>query len=406
MNEQERAAVELLSLVGKHARLIASAYFNERTFPDDEKGGQIVERLIRARLARRNDEHGEPRLNSALASLIDHGLKNARRLQSGSGLELMLKEIEEKIDSYRAALAANAKDDALELLRTIEEDAGDLVEALHETAQTIWRQVDREFSWITSLEMKIHENKKIIDRVKGLLSALDDLGPLAINQLAGKDPALINIFHRARLSHVMAECRNDISDALDRLSQMLFAFNETRKQGRLIQKLNALYQNSTGYLPGQRLEIGDVAHLLFAEPLPLFGTIDVEDDRQLSLATELLKGLRKTAVGVEMQDDAPPVDAAGGAPAEYMLTETPTHAAVDALFCKAIDEGSVRAMDEYDASRCGCASDVWLHSVIGYREGLDSQKRGLFQLRFDEAPDSNFSGVFNVADIELTFTLP
>lgn len=397
-----REVKRILRLLSKHDDIISHAYLDsDYELEESIENDKAINELVAAHIAWRPDDDEPVRLSNAIVTLLNHGTKSVHRSHIDTDIGGRMNELESLIENYRTAKKDNLNNDASVLLRSIREQAHDLSEMLKNTTRQIWRKIDSEFGYVTSIEMKSNENQRVLDQVKQLNGSLELINRAELNRLAGSDWQLrrwlTNFLPRA-----IETCLAELNDALHRLHDMLFEFKRLQTRGRIVQGFYNHFINNPGY------EIQDLSETIHISDylnevsgMPMSNYADLEAPHQEPILTDLLVGVRKKQVPTETTKvekvtvlDEPPeiIDA----PVSFLKTK------VNDFFSDVIDAGEKSVISMYPLVKHDCEADIWLHAVLEGYNGMLEKEKALFSINYSESQDQVFNGLFHVKDITVT----
>jgi len=391
---------KLLRLLHKHEELIMHAYHqNGCELVENAESFSAIEELINARMAWRLEENDSVRMSNALIGLLDHGLRNSHRRHVDADIGGRIADIEGLVNNYKAAVAKLAERDVSSFWRSIEEQAYDLRETLKNTTRQLWRQIDSEFGNVDSLDMKVLENKRVLEQAKRLNDGLELVQFDELSELAGNDIKLRRLLIKM-LAKSISDCQLELADALHRLKDMLFEFRKQQRHGRLIKTFYSHFQQNPLFLKSMTLPV-TASIFNQVEPLSLRAHADLNDASQEQSFTHLISGLRKAQIKEENLEGHLRITA----DFEEEVIDMPINAikkSVSEFMLKVVEsDNPLSAMKHYALAPKDCSHELWLYAIITQLHSLPQIEKAMFEHRFHEDQHPDFDGNFYIKDIEL-----
>lgn len=379
----------------KHQELIATSYLEtDGEIAEEADTEKAINELVSARLAWRPDE--EVRLSHSLVHLLNSSLRSVRRSHIDSDIGGRMNDIEGLINNYKAAKKYEDKE---ELLRSLREQIHDLSETLLNATRNLWNQIDSEFGYVSTLEMKSLENKRVLTQVMRLNNSLGMINRADLNKLAGNDPSLRRWLTKV-LPLSVERCQAELNDALHRLKDMLFKFRHLQLRGRIVQTLYAQYQQNTGFQPNYA-ESSDIPLILNSvAPLKMTGSANVGSDEQEVLLTDIIAGARKERVPEEQVVEQK-IPVTGMVPVEIVMPVSILRENVIDFFKGVIEHDRDTAMSRYEEVSTICSPELWLYALITGYNNMSDKDRSIFKVVFKEIVDPVLNGRYFVRDIEV-----
>ena len=246
-------------------------------------------------------------------------------------------------------------------------------------AQTIRRfttYIHSDFSMVSDLDQRIHENKRAIEDAKALNQFFDSLLPSYLKKLAGRSPTLQKLLMKL-LRRNLDRLRADLLDATHALRESLARLERDRtvqRYSHLIDDFYQHYQRNPGYQPDpSMLDRVQTVPKCFApgEELKLQATSDIENPAQ----HQDLRGLLAQALERIAPDDRATQEDPGSATVTVVEQrnslmheeQDPFITAIDQFFeaipALTLQAASVSALDAHQALKVGEPADVWLLAV-------------------------------------------
>lgn len=392
--------IQLLKMLGAHAEAIADAYGVSRSEINANKVPQsVIDELERHRLVVFAGEDHQPRLSPRLVGFLDYALHTERLRQVDFSVADSLMELRTLSQQY-LKVRLTSPEDAQQFLDGIHEAADSLCDSLNEVSRHLWRIIRSEFSVVTSIEAKRELNQSHLNKTGRLLDALKAIDLSELNAMGADDRALRRLFG-TRLPRAMEESRQNLADALWQLTEMLFKFQRLEKRTGLVKGLIRHLKKHPNFQPSNYDEQLTVPDLFTAvQPLKMPGAIDISTDSsqfQLELIA-LVDGLRKEAPvgnapaisdGLIISEQEPVVEVARSA----------LKVAIRGIFLDVLEKNDkVSGMASFSPLVCD-DPEIWLFAILSEHSSLPKKEQALFEITFDGAEDSFFTGNFKAKDV-------
>lgn len=396
------AGIHVLKTIGKHAELIMGAFeSNQNVLSETASNEKAVKELIRLRIATRDESGSEVRLNSTIKNLLDHSLKTNRLRMVNADIGQAVEGVFLLAEQYFSAKKANYENDRLKYLHELQDNVSELCDSLLEQTRVIWRQVDSDFSVVALLSGKIALNKNAINKVESILSVIDLIDLSKMYQIGERDRELRRLLH-VRLPKTIELCRQDLSDAINRLNKMLFKLNALVARRRLVQQFTDLWNVNPSYQPVDYADKIDLPQIFNrVRKIPLLGVADIQNPSQELQLSELLAGLRKNPPTTEVQ----PVERVSAnvdeqVPTIIKLSEFKV--AIREVFFNCLSNNQpINGLESYKMSPDGIDVDIWMYALIAEFNALNEDSRRFFSLEFNGKRDAIFTGNFKAENITL-----
>ena len=202
--------------------LIAAHICHDGFVDDAELGERGLRELADLGLLWQAEESGRHRLSQSMIDLFNVARRDEIRRHVSVDLADRLKSLEESVASYRVARREASEAEEHRFLLRVEEQVYALRETLVAVSRQLWQEINSEFGYVTTIELKLQENRRVIGRARRLNDnlALVDYETLSSDRFAGDNPQLRRLF-LGSLAQALAAIRHELVDALHRLEQML-----------------------------------------------------------------------------------------------------------------------------------------------------------------------------------------
>ena len=394
-----------LRLLVKHRELFLKAHLENTGLIDDTAiDVNTVKALLDARLIWQPGADETLRMSRELTGLFDRILRDPRRLTLDADIGGVVNNIEDSVNGYKQASRSGLRDDAAHYLGQVERLVDELRSSLLDSSGQLWRKIDTDFGYVSSLDMKIKENETVLNQAQRLNDSLEAIKVNEMNEFSGNDRQLRRYLNRYLLDAVEL-CRKETVDAIHKLNELLF---EYRKQQRLSWLIDAFYrrfQSQPDYRPLDYTDMGDIPDV-FNQSVPAIqtGQADFEDPSQEIELNSMISGLRKESLDFEEVEadtfvhvlpEEPPIS----------VPLSPLSQAVEDFYIQVIELNEKRSAVEWGHGadlEPDLELEIWLYAVISRFNDMDEHERGLFSIEYDQSTDPVFNGKYLVHDVYIS----
>ena len=391
-----------LRLLIKHKELFMKAHLENAGLLDDTViDSNTVKALLDARLIWQPGAEEALRVSRELTGLFDRILRDPRRLTLDADIGGVVKNIEDSVNGYKHASRSGLRDDAAHYLGQVERLVDELRSSLLDSSGQLWRKINSDFGYVSSLDMKIKENETVLNQAQRLNDSLEAIKVNEMNDLSGNDWQLRRYLNRYLLDAVEL-CRKETVDAIHKLNDLLFEYRKQQHLNRLIDTFYRRFQSQPDYRPLDYTDMGDIPDV-FNQVAPFMqsGNADLEDPRQEIELNSIISGLRKENPETEEPDidscvpvrpDEPPVS----------LPLSPLSQAVEDFYINVIG-----SKEKLSAVEWGHVADIepdleleiWLYAIISRFNDMDENEKEIFSIEYDQSTDPIFNGKYLVHDV-------
>lgn len=393
-----------LRLLVKHKELFMKAHLENAGLVDDTViDSNTVEALLDARLIWQPGADEALRVSRELTGLFDRILRDPRRLTLDADIGGVVKNIEDSVNGYKHASRSGLRDDAAHYLGQVERLVDELRSSLLDSSGQLWRKINSDFGYVSSLDMKIKENETVLKQAQRLNDSLEAIKVNEMNELSGNDRQLRLYLNRYLLDAVEL-CRKETVDAIHKLNELLFEYRKQQRLNRLIDGFYRRFQNQPDYRPLDYTEMGDIPDV-FNQTAPVIqtGHADCEDPSQEIELNSVISGLRKGSPDIEEFD-------ADTDTTLYVLPEEPPISRPLSALSQAVEDfyiNVIESNEKLSAVERGHVADIepdleleiWLYAVISYFNDMDENERDVFSIEYDQSTDPVFNGKYLVHDV-------
>ncbi len=397
---------KFFSALQRHKDLIIETHLDNNGFVDEcADNEKAVAELIRLGVFwRMDDDAARARLSQSFGDVLNLARRDELRRQVNLDIGERLTNLEQQIASYRKARRFGTVGEQDQAFRIIEEQVYGLREALSGASRQLWKEIESEFAYVTTLELKLQENQRVIDKVKRLNANLGmlDYETLSGERFAGTDPRLRKLFTSAFVQQI-AHIREELVDALHRLDTMLFAFRTQQRQGRIVRAFALKYQREPGYASSNYAAQTQIPPILNqVETIALGGHADLDSNKDEILLTKLIQHLRKQPQrgGEEAESERISVRDTDGV-AEDRVELDALNQAVQDFYLRVAEQGWAQAMASFDLAPGDCPEDIWLFAITSRHNMMSADEHTVFALEFIDTLDPFFTGQRSVSDIRV-----
>ena len=394
----------LFRAFARYKEALITAHLRHDGFVDNtELGERGLRELGDLGLLWQAEDDGRHRLSQSVIDLFNVARRDEIRRHVSVDLADRLKSLEESVASYRIACRKASEAEGHRFLLRIEEQVYALRETLVAVSRQLWQEINSEFGYVTTIELKLQENLRVIQRARRLNDnlALVDYETLSSERFAGDNPQLRRLF-LGSLAQALAAIRHELVDALHRLKQMLFTFREQQYRTRLVAAFHQRFQRDPGFSPANYAEFAKIPEVLNqVVPLALSAHADLDETRHEEPLSRLIAGLRKREPTVAPEEAEPVAVSQSDGAIAVELPPDPLREAVRSFYLGVDPGDSVAAMSHRHLAPEACDADTWIQAIISRHNLMTARERRIFELEFVQIYDSVFDGRFIVTDVRV-----
>lgn len=394
----------LFRAFARYKDALIAAHIRHDGFVDDAELGQRgLRELADLGLLWQAEESGRHRLSQSMIDLFNVARRDEIRRHVSVDLADRLRSLEESVASYRVARREASEADEHRFLLRVEEQVYALRESLVAVSRQLWQEINSEFGYVTTIELKLQENRRVIGRARRLNDnlALVDYETLSSDRFAGDNPQLRRLF-LGSLAQALAAIRHELVDALHRLEQMLFTFREQQYRTRLVTALHQRFQRDPGFSPDNYAQLAQIPAVLNqVASLGLSGHADLDETRHEEPLIRLVAGLRKREPAAVPDVAAPIAVSESDGAIAVDIAPDPLRDAVRTFYLGVTPGDSVLAMSHRHLAPKHCNGDTWIQAVISRHNLMTERERRIFDLKYVQTYDPVFDGRFVVTDVRV-----
>jgi len=213
-------AQKTLKVLANHSEAILEAHLTRgNRIPETEDSQYLLETLKHHRLILSIGDE-EPQLKKVLVQFLGHITESDRRRWASQHIDKLWEELLELFEQYRQAKAKVALADQERLEDEIKEILAGLIEDIRIATETFSAYLNSGFGYITDLDLRIQENRRVIERAQRLLTLFESFDILELADQAGNDPFLKRLLVKY-LPATLEEGRANLAYALNQLRVLM-----------------------------------------------------------------------------------------------------------------------------------------------------------------------------------------
>ena len=238
-------------------------------------------------------------MSRELTGLFDRILRAPRRLTLDADIRGVVNNIEDSVNGYKQASRSGLRDDAAHYPGPVEHLVDELRSSLLDSSGQLWRKIDTDFGYVSSLDMKIKENETVLSQAQRLNDSLEAIKVNEMHEFSGNDRQLRRYLNRYLLDAVEL-CRKETVDTIHKLNELLFEYRKQQRLSRLIDAFYRRFQSQPDYRPLDYTDMGVIPDV-FNQSVPAIqtGQADFEDPSQEIELNSMISGLRKESLDIE-----------------------------------------------------------------------------------------------------------
>lgn len=401
--DDAKSALRALTI---HADAILGAYLNDggriEDIPEHET---IITTLKRHRLIWRLEETEGYQLRNVVTRLLNHCTETYRRQIASENVAGQWSHLQDLFDQYRTATDHNLIEDKRNLERDIQERLMEVIEDIKGATATFTFYVSSGFAYITDLQLRIQENRRVIERAAQLNSLLESFQLPELARQAGQEPFLKRLLLR-HLPAALEVSRKDLTYALDQLRLLLMRLREDQRLNKLVGAFETHYLNNRGFMPSvDDLTLAPCPAVInSAAAIALKAYPDIYDPADENALAEIAAKVRIFREPEDAERQAPErlritmeMDAVVEEEAPDLVAE-----AIAELIAAVLSDGrEVHAAQVHKALAIELDLEGWLQVLTSEVDGLSEADRARLDMHYLGEPDAIFPDNLAVHDVVL-----
>lgn len=399
-------AKSALRALANHADAILDAYLNSggkiEDIPEHET---VINTLSRHRLVWRIEETEPYQLRNVVTRLLNHCTETYRRQIASESVAGQWSHLQDLFDQYRTATSRSLVEDKQNLEREIQERLMEIIEDIKGATIAFTYYISSGFAYITDLELRIEENRRVIERASQLNSLLESFQLPELARQAGQEPFLKRLLLR-HLPAALEHSRKDLNYALDQLRLLLMRLREDQRLNKLVGAFETHYMNHRGFMPS----IDDLplttcpSAINTADPIFLKAYPDIydpADESALAAIAGKVRVYRDPDESRSKELERVPVEL--GTEGETVIEEPDlVDEAVEELINAVLEDGmEIMAARAHRALEIDLDMESWLHALSSEIDSLPDRDRARVEVQYIGHHDAIFPDNHYVHDIVL-----
>lgn len=356
-----------------------------------------------------DEEYQSAQVSRVVSNLMHHVTQSYRRHLSCAAANGIVQELLSIVEAYKMAWRSNSSDLPLREAEA-QESVASLIDMLREITQRFTRYIHTDFSYVSDLEQRIHENRRALQEARDLNQVFDTLTPGYLEEIAGPVSGLQRLLLKT-LRRNLAKLRTDLVDATHGLRENLSKLEKDEQAlqySNLIESFLCHYDQMPNYQPDPGLlESLDRIPPVFCEvePLPMRAEPDITDAAQHDILRDLLSSALKRGAAEERKrsEKRKTVRVRDNRKAEIAIEPDPFNLALiqffEALPILTKQLGRVSALQAYHALEVPEPPDVWLMGVFSHHHIQGNGEKTTYRSELEEVALPHYNGNFSVRDV-------
>jgi hypothetical protein len=390
---------ERLELIGKHADTLMQGYLeghlNESFFSQ-----QALQKLLNSRVLFYPDEQSlslRPIVSELIASLT----QDERKRQINSDVGEHLDQIQIRVQSLQAARQKGDYVASERHMQLLTERVRDMTEQFGDAIDSLWRRLNTEFGFVSSLDDKMLEIELAQRQLRRILDGFGIINFDDLIQLAGSDGSLRKLLV-SQLQARISEHSGSLLEVQKRLVLLMARFRQQQDRALLVNRMSAFLRQHPNFQIGDypnRSQVPAVINQAHGISAQAFIALDRSED-SYTLA-ELARAVPREPEQGSQSDR----QTEGFAMAEQNLVATEQKQLtkdVEDFFIHVIESSqTVSGVDYLAEHALPWEPEMWLFQIVAEYQGLPKQNKQRFMLEKDSAQQSCFNQLHIIQDITL-----
>jgi hypothetical protein len=390
---------ERLELIGKHADTLMQGYLeghlNESVFSQ-----QALQKLLNSRVLFYPDEQSlslRPIVSELIASLT----QDERKRQINSDVGEHLDQIQIRVQSLQAARQKGDYAASERHMQLLTERVRDMTEQFGDAIDSLWRRLNTEFGFVSSLDDKMLEIELAQRQLRRILDGFGIINFDDLIQLAGSDGSLRKLLV-SQLQARISEHSGSLLEVQKRLVLLMARFRQQQDRALLVNRMSAFLRQHPNFQIGDypnRSQVPAVINQAHGISAQAFIALDRSED-SYALA-ELARAVPREPEQGSQSDR----QTEGFAMVEQNLVATEQKQLtkdVEDFFIHVIESSqTVSGVDYLAEHALPWEPEMWLFQIVAEYQGLPKQNKQSFMLEKDSAQQSCFNQLHIIQDITL-----
>jgi hypothetical protein len=401
--DHDQVATLIRKLGGADA-LLAEAYIQGAVFVDDENAGAI-ESLKKSGILRLSEQADEYRLTTDVKRLIDRLLLRNARYRQNTDIARMIRNVEEDIAAYRAALDSNEQDEARYHLEQIDDTLYESLELLENSISVMFSAITSQFGFVNSLASKIRENERALAYAQQLVEELNRINLEACYEwLNWAAPAELSR-KIIRFVDQYKSIVGRLASIVDRMKTLLFTLRQQEQTANRTRAMARFLKQHPEWSPLDWADEPAVPAILNRSPgLALQAGLDTTRVTLQAGFVDIVHELKRQTRPAPLPDmnrAAAPVSQAETGHIDYRRDLYEEH--TETLFAQALQEQgrNVSALHYWQRHGLAIEPDLWLNIVFAHYCSLPQRLRAAIAIEMQGDALSGFSGNQLISEIRL-----
>ncbi len=232
--------------MAQHSDIVAEAYFGG-SVALCETNQRALNQLKQLKVLA-NSGSQNFRLSARLSQFLDGALNSDRMRRLDTDLGSWVDLLEQQIALYRDAFSEDRLEDCDAYLAEVERLVFDLSDTLEENTTYLLMLVNSRFANVRSLSEKKRQNIFYIGRLEKLVSAVSNLQPTLLLELAEDHEGMQALIERQLVRNLPTH-RQRLQDILDTLKTFLFQLRQIEVRAKLVRGFAFFLRQNPDYIP-------------------------------------------------------------------------------------------------------------------------------------------------------------
>jgi hypothetical protein len=404
MSFDHEQVTALIRRLGSSDDLLAEAYIQGAVFIDDENAGAI-ESLKKTGILRQSEQADEYRLTTDVKRLIDRLLLRNARYRQNTDIARMIRNVEEDIAAYRAALDSNEQDEARYHLEQIDDTLYESLELLENSISVMFSAITSQFGFVSSLTSKIRENERALAYAQQLVEELNHINPEAcyewLNWAAPSELSRKIIRFVDQYKSIVER----LASIVDRMKTLLFTLRQQEQTANRTRAMARFLKQHPEWSPLNWADEPTVPAILNRSlGLPLKAGLDTTRAALQAEFTDIIHELKRQARPAPLADTnraSVPVNQADTGHIDYLRDLYEEH--TESLFAQALQEQGrqVSALGYWQQHELAITPDLWLNIVFAHYCSLRQHVRAAIAVEMQGDALPGFTGNQLISEIRL-----
>lgn len=399
-SEAVKQGIERLKLLGKYSDVLMQNYYGV-ALDEVALGARTINQLLDAHILWRPDEESGLKLSDPVREMIVHLIADEQRRKVNSDIGDFLLNIRRLVGKINEAEHKGNYQGSAYLQTQLTQEVDDLNSRIATGIDSLWNRLNNDFAFVSTVQEKIDENEKAHNEVLRWLDGLELINFAELIAFAGSNGGLRHILVRQLQGQVSGHF-SSLREVQSRLNELMARFRQQQARNLLVRGMLQFFQQQPHFQPSDYAQRSHVVDLL-NQAAPLQPSVSIALDRQRDLQ-DMQQILAQLPARKPLDSEAPSAaqSVTQADDATVLAKRRALHEDVVSFYLHVLDQQHQQSALEYLlATELNWDPEIWLYQVIAEYQGLSSNEKQAFQLRYSQQKAGPFNDLQIIEDVQL-----